>query len=82
MKHKDDIAMIVFIPVLYIIQLYLNVFTIYHIMALSFAYGGYTVLRLFVYVQQKMAIKKGLVKELDEINRIDKDKSDRPRWIK
>jgi len=55
----------------------------YSAMFLCACYGGYITLRLFTTVQQRNAVKKGLVKELEDINKIgDKDWRDKPRWIK
>lgn len=75
--------MILLIPSIYIINLFLSVFNIYHIIAISFAYGAYVMIRTFTTIQEKMAFKKGLSKELEEINKLEKkDRNDRPRWIK
>lgn len=87
--NKHDIVMMMMVPIMYTLQIwsrvYLNteLFTIYHVMLLSACYGGYITLRLFTSLQKRLALKKGLSKELDEINRLEKkDKNDRPRWIK
>lgn len=50
----------------------LPAFTFWHFMLISSAYGGYITLRLFAHFQRNLAEKKGMLKEYDEINRIEK----------
>jgi hypothetical protein len=86
---KQDILMIGLLLILYpmhlLFRLYFQqeLFNVYHISAISFGYGGYIVLRLFTFVQERNAVKKGLTSELKRINEIgNRDDRDKPRWIK
>lgn len=47
-------------------------FTFWHFMLISSAYGGYITLRLFTSFQMSLAEKKGMLKEYEEINRLEK----------
>jgi len=91
MKHIGigDILMIIMIPILYAMQeismksLGIVLFSIYHIIALSGVYGAWIAINVFSFLQHRNAVKKGLVKALEDINKIgDKDWRDKPRWIK
>jgi hypothetical protein len=87
--NKNDLMMLSLIPVIIMSDWFfktfynLETFHFWHVVLISDGYGGYITLRLFTSYQKRLALKKGLSKELDEINRIGKqDKNDRPRWIK
>jgi len=87
--NKSDIHMILLVPLIFALQeafrlsFSIELFNNYSAMFLCACYGGYIVLRLFTTVQQKNAVKKNLVRELEDINKIgDKDWRDKPRWIK
>ena len=81
--------MILLVPLVFALQegfrlsFNIELFDTYGAMFLSGCFGGYITLRLFTTVQQKNAVKKNLVRELEDINKIgDKDWRDKPRWIK
>jgi len=87
--NKSDIHMILLIPLIFALQegfrlaYSIVLFDNYSAMFLCACYGGYITLRLFTTVQQMNAVKKGLVRELEDINKIgDKNWRDKPRWIK
>jgi len=73
-----DITMILFIPLMYVMNIF-NLFNIFHVILLSSAYGAYVMLRVYTSFQRKMAIKRGLLSELDRINKLEKRAK---RWIK
>lgn len=72
--EKSDIIMIltgIFIGLFHVYVL--PAFTFWHFMLISSAYGGYITLRLFTSFQRGLAEKKGMLREYEEINRLEKE---------
>lgn len=72
---KSDLVMVITGTVIGLLHQYVYpLFTFWHFMLLSSAYGGYVTLRLFTAFQEQLAEKKGLLREYYEINKLEKQK--------